>query len=248
MYFYANQQNFESMQFQFRSMPFGGCGGPSLPQICMPQPQVCPPLGRNYLAESKFFWNQCMQAQQNLFQGWQQFCGCNNNSGPQWGGCGQSQPQQPQWGNCEQPQWQQPQWGNCEQPQWQQPQWGNCEQPQWQQPQWGNCQPPEIHVHHHYVQEECPQPAPPAPQPQPAPLPQPTPQAASPLPAPAPLTLTMPALPTPTAQVTATALPTPNPPQRRPYTDFSEITGPRVMGHSPMRQRSPYEKQATLFG
>lgn len=67
-------------------MSFGGLGNgfgyPCLPPVSMP-------MGGNYLAESNF-WAQTMQAQQNLFQGWQGFCGCQ----------GQQQPQQPQFGNC----------------------------------------------------------------------------------------------------------------------------------------------------
>lgn len=112
MNFVAYQQNVDFMQLQQRAMPFGGCGS-SGPTVCSPQPscfplpQPCLPNvnGGNYLAETNFFWSQCMQAQQSLFQGWQQFCGCQS-SGPQWGGQGQQPPhdcQPPQWGNCQPP-------------------------------------------------------------------------------------------------------------------------------------------------
>jgi hypothetical protein len=173
-------------------MYFGNCGPSVLPQ--MPTlPPVCVPRGGNYLAESNF-WSQCMQAQQSLFQGWQQFCGCQPQ--PHWGNC-QPQPQ-PQWGNCQpQPQWgnfqSQPQWGNFQS----QPQWDNCQPPQFgncqpQPPQLGDCQPPEVHVHHHYHYHYHQDPCPPQSQPVPQPVPQPEPR-----PVPVPLTRTRPLPPPP---------------------------------------------------
>lgn len=72
------QQSFPSFPFQqsfpsfpFQAMPFGNCAPPSPISL----PPVCLPMGGNYFAESQF-WASCMQAQQNLFTGWQQFCGC----------------------------------------------------------------------------------------------------------------------------------------------------------------------------
>jgi hypothetical protein len=65
-------QSFDAYQFQFQFQPmsFGNCQ-PSYPSL----PPVCGPQGWNYLGESQF-WAQCMQAQQSLYQGWQQYCGC----------------------------------------------------------------------------------------------------------------------------------------------------------------------------
>jgi hypothetical protein len=147
-----------------RPMYFGNCAPSSFPTppLLVPPP-ICPPMGGNTLAQTNFFWSQCMQAQQNLFGGWQHFCGCP----------------QPQFGNCQPPQWSPPQFGNCQPPQWTPPQFGNCQPPQ------AECAPPEVHVHHHYHYHEAPQPQPaPAPAPAPAPLPNPPLTRVAPIPVP----------------------------------------------------------------
>lgn len=95
------QQSFPSFPFQqsfpsfpFQAMPFGNCAPPSPISL----PPVCLPMGGNYFAESQF-WASCMQAQQNLFTGWQQFCGCPPQQPappqqpPQFGGCRPRQPE-----------------------------------------------------------------------------------------------------------------------------------------------------------
>ena len=146
MYCFGNQpQSFDYSAC--RPWFFGNCA-PSFPtpQLQAPAP-ICPPTGGNTLALVNSFWSQCMQAQQNLFGGWQHFCGCQQ---PQFGSC-----QPPQWGNC-----QPPQFDSCQPPQF----GNNCQSPQF------DCQPPEVHVHHHYHYHGAPQAAP-APAPAPAPLP-----------------------------------------------------------------------------
>ncbi len=81
MFNFGYQSSFSA--FQFQPMSFGGLGSsfgfgfPCLPPVSMP-------MGGNYLGESNF-WAQTMQAQQNLFQGWQGFCGCPGQQRPQFG-------------------------------------------------------------------------------------------------------------------------------------------------------------------
>ena len=111
---YQSYQSYQSFPYQQQSQPmyFGNCQ-PFYPQI----PQACPPMGGNYLAESNY-WSQLMQCQQNLFQGWQGFCGCQQQQPPQFG-C-----QPPQFG-CQPPQVNiniHHHWIDCPQPQQQQPQ------------------------------------------------------------------------------------------------------------------------------
>lgn len=102
MYFFPSQQSMNSMQFQPWATPFGGFS-PSGPSFGVPpfgySPSICPPglSGGGPLSGMSSYWSQIMQAQQSLFQGWQQFCGC------------QGQSQAPQWGNCQPPQQQSPQ-------------------------------------------------------------------------------------------------------------------------------------------
>lgn len=105
MNFFATQQNVNFNQFSPWSAPSGCWGTPSgpsqLPSYGFPSSPFCPPgiAGGQTLANVSSFWNQVMQAQQSLFQGWQHFCGCHQQSAPQWGG--QCQTPQPPQGQCQ---------------------------------------------------------------------------------------------------------------------------------------------------
>jgi hypothetical protein len=80
---YSHQQR--SASWSFQPTAFGSCGPATAPFFA----QACGPQGWTSLREPSQ-WFQLMQAQQNLYQGWQQFCGC-----PQPLPCGQQQVSDP---------------------------------------------------------------------------------------------------------------------------------------------------------